>query len=495
MRDLKRMRLLMVLWLGLSAAAGSGLADESGTPAAAPSGQDPVINESDSVQAVDVTASAPGNVTVDFKDADIQNVLRILAFKSGVNIVAGKDVTGAVTIRLVDVPWEKALDTILKTNGYGYDRQDNIIRVVSMDNLNREELNTEVFVLNYAKASEIEKSVSEMLTERGKVRADGRSNTLIVTDSPASLQNIREIVQRLDAPTAQVLIEAKVIELSDEAANRLGIKWNVSATAIGPNRPTTFPWPATQRTALSRFFPVGRGTQTGAVESAGGTTTTTSQEDFPKGKGGAGSDAIQPTFPVADKDEFSFGTLDMREFQVALEAIKNDHETRILSEPHIVVLNNQEAKVLVGEIIGLPTFERSPTTGRMEITGYKDRDLGVRLAVVPQINSEKEIVVTIHPEITTLLGYDKLTDDISAPRFSTREAMTNVRIKSGQTIAIGGLVKEETSDEVRKVPILGEIPLLDKFFTHQAKIVKKTDLLFFMTVTVLKDAVPTSHKL
>ena len=450
------------------------------------------IDETASIQATNAVATAPGNVTVDFKDADIQNVLRILAFKSGVNIVAGKDVQGLVTIRLVDVPWEKALDTILKTYGYGYDRQDNVIRVASLDSMNRQELGTEIFTLDYAKSSEVEKSVHEMLTDRGKIRSDARSNTLIVTDSPGNLQSIRTVIQRLDSATPQVLIETKIIEVSEDAAERLGVKWNVSASIIGSKRPTTAPWSAANRSRFSAFFPYGRGTTSTAVESAGGTTNTLEAEDFPKGKDGG---TIQPTFPVADKAEFTFGAIDFSQFQVMLDMIKSDKGTHILSEPHIVVLNNQEAKILVGEIIAIPTFERNPTTGRMEITGYTDRDLGVRLAVSPQINSEKEIVVTMHPEITTLLGYDKLTDDISAPRYSTREAMTNVRIKSGQTIAIGGLVKEDISDEVTKVPILGDLPLLDKLFTHQAKVVKKTDLLFFMTVTVLKEQVPTSHKL
>ncbi len=150
---------------------------------------------------------------------------------------------------------------------------------------------------------------------------------------------------------------------------------------------------------------------------------------------------------------------------------------------------------MVGEVIAIPTFERNSTTGKMEITGYEDRDLGVRLSVVPQVNAQDEIVVTVHPEITTLLGYDNLTAEIKAPRFATREAMTNVRIRSGQTIAIGGLIKEDTQNTNSKVPILGDIPILDKLFSHQSKVVTKTDLLFLMTVTVVKDAVPQGHSL
>ena len=440
----------------------------------------------------DVEVTSPGNVTVDFKDADIQNVLRILAFKSGVNIVAGKDVSGLVTIRLVDVPWEKALDVILKTYGYAYDRQDNIIRVSTLENLKKEELSTDVFVLNYSRAAEVEKSVKDMLSERGRARSDLRSNTLIVTDMPTSVQGIRNVIQRLDRATPQVLIEAKVVELTLNDTDKLGIDWNTRVALKGAARPTSFPFDAAHRGRLSRYYPYGRGTQSGETDTGGVTTI----EDFPKGKGGTGSDAIQPTFPVADKDDFAFGTMDFSQFSVALELIKSMENSKLLSEPHVTVLNNQEAKILVGEILAIPVFERNSTTGKMEITGYKDRDLGIRLSVTPQVNDANEIVVTIHPEITNLLGYDELTPEIKVPRFTTREAQTNVRIKSGQTIAIGGLIREDTEELKTKFPILGDIPILDKVFSYQNKVTTKTDLLFFMTVNVVDDnAPPVGHKL
>jgi type IV pilus assembly protein PilQ len=133
----------------------------------------------------------------------------------------------------------------------------------------------------------------------------------------------------------------------------------------------------------------------------------------------------------------------------------------------------------------------------MEITGYRDRDLGIRLSVTPQINVQNEIVVTVYPQITNLVGYDDLTADIRAPRFSTREAKTQVRIKSGQTIAIGGLIKENSVKTTTKFPLLGDMPLLDKFFKHEDTSVDKTDLLFFITVNVVNDKnpAPQGHKL
>ncbi|OIO37940.1 MAG: hypothetical protein AUJ72_03485 [Candidatus Omnitrophica bacterium CG1_02_46_14] len=428
-------------------------------------------------------ASSQGNVTIDFKDADIQNVLRILSYKAGVNIVAGKDVTGIVTIRLVDVPWEKALDVVLKTYGYAYDRDGDIIRVTTVENLKKEELSTEVFVLNYSQASEVEKSLKDVLSERGKVRSDTRSNMIIVTDMPTTLQRVKKVVERLDKITPQVVIEAKVIETTLGDSEQLGIKWNTQASISGSARPTTLPFPARQQSEWSRFMPEGRAPVTSVqTDTSGNVISTSTTSDFPVGAPGS-----VPNFPVVDKAEFKFGTVDFTQFQAMLQMIKNRTDSKILSEPHITTLNNQEAKVLVGEIIAIPTFERNQQTGHMEITGYKDKELGIRLSVTPQINSENEIVVSVVPEITSLLGYDTLAADIKAPHYATRSANTRVRIKNGQTIAIGGLIRENTIDSKNKVPILGDLPLLGKIFSHTDKTVQKTDLLFFVTVNIVSD--------
>ena len=439
--------------------------------------------------------SAPGNVTIDFKDADIQNVLRILSYKSGVNIVAGKDVTGSVTMRLVDVPWEKALDMVLKTYGYAYDRDGNVIRVATLENLRREELSTEVFSLNYSVASEVEKSVKDVLSERGKVRSDSRSNTLIVTDIPTALQNAKTVIERLDLTIPQVLIEAKIIETTLGDSDKIGIKWNVKAAVTGSSRPISAPFPSVTHVGnnlLRSVLPPGRGAT--STVSDGATAISSTTNDFPVFGAGVG-DAFQATFPVADKTDFKFGSVDFSEFQAILHMIQERNDSKILSEPHITTLNNQEAKILVGEVIAIPTFERNSTTGVMEITGYEDKDLGIKLSVTPQVNSANEIVVSVHPEVTTLLGYDQLTKEITAPHFTTREASTRVRIRSGQTIAIGGLIKEDKSNNVTKVPILGDLPLLSKLFSFKDKTVTKTDLLFFMTVTVLDDKnPPQSHR-
>ena len=177
-----------------------------------------VSGAANEAKTVAATASTPGNVTLDFKDADITNVLRILSYKSGVNIVAGKDVAGPVTIRLTDVPWDKALDVILRTYGYMYEREGNIIRVTTTENLEMEELVTEVFSLNYANAAEVPDAIEEMLSDRGSVKHDARANLIIVTDIAPNIYKIRQVVAKLDMRTQQVNIEAKISEIGYEDA-------------------------------------------------------------------------------------------------------------------------------------------------------------------------------------------------------------------------------------------------------------------------------------
>ncbi len=419
--------------------------------------------------------SSSSNVTVDFKDADIQNVLRVISFKSGVNIVAGNDVVGTVTIRLVDVPWEKALDVVLKTYGYAYDRDENIVRVTTLENLKKGELSTEVFTLNYSQSAEVEKALKDMLSERGRIRSDARSNTVIVTDMPTILQSVSRVVERLDHSTPQVLIQAKIIELTLGDADKLGIKWNVDASITGAKRPSTVPFSNSNEESkpYRSFIPQG---------------------NIPAATFPTADYTHQATFPFVDKTDFTFGSLNFSQFQAALQLIQSRKDSRTLSEPHIVTLNNKPAKILVGDVISIPLFERNVTTGKMEITGYTNRDVGIRLEVTPSVNDQNEIVVIVHPEVTTLVGYDTITADIKAPHFTTREAHTEVRIKSGQTIAIGGLIKEEKITTNTKVPFLGDAPLIGKLFRHFDTTVNKTDLLFFVTVDVVsEDVLPAGH--
>ena len=419
-------------------------------------------------KAVAATALTPGNVTLDFKDADITNVLRILSYKSGVNIVAGKDVAGPVTIRLTDVPWDKALDVILRTYGYMYEREGNIIRVTTTENLEMEELVTEVFSLNYANAAEVPDAIEEMLSDRGSVKHDARANLIIVTDIAPNIYKIRQVVAKLDMRTQQVSIEAKIIETTLDKDDKLGINWTAQVTASGASRPMTFPFP--KKNQGGTWYP---GDDTSA--SAGSNTGV-----FPPNPGAA--------FPLALPSNYTFGTLNFTSFQAVLEMLKSRTNTKIISNPRITTLNNKEAKITVATTYNIPTYELNDNTGNYEITGYEEKELGILLSVTPQINPEGYIVVQLEPEVSAFSVWDTFSTSggtISAPRFTTRKASTQVMIKNGETIAIGGLIKETVTDRVYKVPVLGDIPLLGLLFKKKEKEVDTTDLLFFITVNIV----------
>jgi len=414
----------------------------------------------------DVPVVTEENVSIDFKDADIKNVLRVLALKSGVNIVAGDEVTGNVTIRLTDVPWEKALDIVLRTYGFTYERDENVIRVTTIENLKNEELVTESYTLNYANASDVTPSIQEMLSERGRVRYDKRTNSILVTDIPQNLDKVEKIIIALDRMTPQVLVESKMIETTLGDDEKLGINWTTQFSLTGSARPTTFPFDAAK--GGTRFLP-GELLPTNDTADAG----------FPGGN--------RTEFPEASATDFTFGTLNFTSFQAVLEVLKSRSDTKVVSNPRIVAMNNKEAKIIVGTRIPIPIYELNNETGFYGITGYDEEEVGVKLTVTPSVNQQGYITMKIHPEVSSILSYTGPNNE--RPIISTREVTTEVIVRDGQTIAIGGLIKEQTIDSHTKVPVLGDIPILGLLFKKKSKEIDTTDLLIFITPRIMRDEI------
>ncbi|MFZ5801189.1 MAG: type IV pilus secretin PilQ [Candidatus Omnitrophota bacterium] len=414
---------------------------------AAPEGKSEAVEEI-------VETTTPGNVTLDFRDADIRNVLRILSYKSGVNIVAGPDVSGLVTIQLNDIPWEDALKVILKTYGFGYERSGNVITVSTYEKLaekrkiekelaEQEPLVTEVFSLNYAKAKEIAASVKEMLTPRGRVNFDERTNTVVVTDSTSSLEKIREIMPSLDQVTPQVLIEAKVIETKLDNTDKLGIDWTAKVTGFGAKSPINWPFP---NVAANKFTPT--------------------------------------PFPSAPSSEFKYGTLDFTQFQAVLELLSARTDTNTLSNPRIVTLDNQPASITVGTKWPVAQYTYNSEQAKWQVSGWEYQEFGILLKVTPHVNREGYITLDIAPQVSERTG-DVTFDTAAVPILSTQETTTRVMIKDGETLIIAGLLKDKTTDTKRKIPILGDIPLIGLAFTKTEKVLEKTDLLIFITPHII----------
>ena len=447
---------------------------------ATPALEAPVVKAIPAPAAVAASGPVAGDDTIslDFKDAEIGSVLRVLSMKSNVNIVTGPEVKGLVTVRLENVPWEKALDVILRTYDYVFERDGNIIRVTTRDKMKLEPVETKTFVLNYSKAAEIQASIMDILSERGKVKSSERTNMVVVTDIPTNLYRIGEVIKKLDKETSQAFIDSKIIKTDLSNTEKLGIDWNVVGQLTGSKRPTTFPFTQTAsnktNAALNQFFPV---TTTGAAS----TVNSTDARGFPY----IGSAAT--TSPA-----FTYGTLDFSSFSAILNLLETRTNTKVVSNPRIVVLNNQTAIIQVGQEIPIPSFERNEQTGSMEVTSFNYRNTGVVLNVTPHINSAEEILVDLSPEVSAVgVNQDFGTGQIQAPRFDTTKAKTQVLIKSGQTIAIGGLLTDQTGIKEDKVPYLGDIPLVGKLFrsknpsTTTNPSTQKVETLFFVTVTTV----------
>lgn len=439
----------------------------------------------------------PGNVTVNFKGADIRTVLSYISEVAGVDIVAAPDVKGMIDLKLTDKPWKVALDVIVRNYGFAYEREGDIIRVVTLDKLKQEEVITQAMTLNYGKAKDLVASIKKIVSARGKVKYDDRTNMLIVTDIPTNVYRVAQILEKLDKETQQVLIEARILETVLGDDEKIGIDWNVKFEISGAKRPTTFPFDyfKSDSKLLEKYTPLVQTGQTVTTSDAGGQTTTQTPAAYPAtpsltnyAKGFPFVDYSQDIF----KDTFSFGTLDFSQFSAVLELLKERAQTNVVSNPRIATLNNSEANILVGQTLNMPKYERNATTGKIEITGYEAKDLGIKLKVVPHINDKDEIVVDIVPEISDLLKYDTIdaANGIVAPVYSSRQASTKVMIKDGDTIFIGGLIKEKIVDAKNKLPFLGDlmgdIPGVGLLFTKKDKVKQKVELIFFVTVKIMK---------
>ncbi|MFC1658591.1 secretin N-terminal domain-containing protein [Candidatus Omnitrophota bacterium] len=459
-------------------------------------GQEPEMEPEESIPQSEQVSVSGENVSLNFKNAEISNVLKILSYKSGVNIVSTPEVRGAVTIMLKDVSWERALETIVRSYGFAYEWiSDKVIMVSTLDRLaeqrrvqeeaaEKEPMDTATFILNFTKAEDIQAAVEKLISAKAKITIEPRTNALIITDTKSNLMKIGKIINRLDKMTPQVTIEAKIVESTLGNADKLGIDWTMKVTMAGGKRPTTFPFQKWE--GDNDFFPVP--SYTSNYDDDTGMWTISSGFPF-LGEGFffPGDDHRLSSFPAPTayfKDgvlqgDYAYGTLDFSQLQAVLEILKSRSDTKIVSNPRITTINNQEAKILVGTVVPIPIYEYSREAGTRVIAGYRDQEIGVKLLVTPNINEQDFVTLTVKPSVDEIIGFTGPDDE--RPIISTRSAETRVMIKDNETLVIGGLIAEKRIKSVKKVPILGDIPILKFFFSKKEDTLDKTELLIFIT--------------
>lgn len=388
-------------------------------------------------------------LTMNFKDADILNVLRMLSKQNHLNLVASNDVKGKVTVHFNNVSLDDALETILKANGYDYYIEKDIIFVKSIDSDRNASLETKVYDLKYIDALDIKETLTPFLSKKGKMEAlsrtrnglseEKRSNLLVVSDIAFRMSVFDSVINRLDLQLSQLMIEVRMYEttLGDDQKVGVGLPQAITASTVdarNPDDPTTL----TNYTAI---------------------------------------------MPLADRlQNVVMGKLTVDKLMFSLNFLKTQTNSKLLSNPKILTMDNQKAEISVGTTIPIQTISRSASG---DIITFTDKNINVTIRVTPKINPDSMITLLIEPTIEDIIGYTGSGDN-RQPIISRRYAKTQVMVKNDESIVLGGLLKETEVETISKVWLLGDIPLLGKLFTSKGKEKKKTDLLIFITPHVLK---------
>lgn len=382
-------------------------------------------------------------ITLEMRGAEFRTLLHAFSEFAGVNIVAGKEVQGKVSVHLTAVPWREALAAVCSANGYTVKEEYGVLRVAPRGSLIQEEmelltaerkraeylpLETEVIKLSYAVAAELTEPLAKMLSERGKMDVDERTNAILVTDLPENVRMVVDLAHRLDLLMPQVEITARIVDLDYRASRDLGIKWealNVSNDDLGL---------------------AGSGTVDGSFAS-----------------------------PVAD---VKLGTVrSWGELNVAIQALELANKANIISTPRVTTMDNREANILVGKKIPLIVADEAGNAITQLTT------IGIKMVVTPHINPDGKIMMSVLTEVSDLSSEATVQGGVI---ITTSESKTNVMVDDGSTAVIAGLIKSSDSSLDRTVPFLGRLPVIGRVFGYSNKNDSKRELIIFITPRIVE---------
>ncbi|WP_242674419.1 type IV pilus secretin PilQ [Marinobacter halodurans] len=406
-------------------------------------------------------------LSLNFQDIEVRSVLQLIADFTGLNLVASDTVSGSITLRLQNVPWDQALDLILKTKGLDKRQIGNVLLVAPADEIaarERLELETskqiaelapvrlDIIQVNYAKAADIValiKADEELISDRGFVSSDARTNTISVRETADKLEQIRRLVSTWDVPVRQVLIEARIVRASTDLAQELGVKWGVE----GRGNPG------------DDNFVIG-GTQSGV-----GSTPTSGSLTLPSNSLNVDLGATQ-----SNASSIAFGYIGT-DFLVDLElsAYASDGQAEIVAQPKVVTADRQTAKIKSGEEI---PYQEASSSGA---TSVSFKEAALSLEVTPQITPDDKIIMDL---AVNQDSRGQVTNGI--PSIDTNEVTTQVLVRNGETVVLGGIFQSEKSTTITKTPFLGDIPYLGALFRNKSVVDERSELLVFITPKILK---------
>lgn len=424
-------------------------------------------------------------ISLNFQSVDVRALLQIIADVAGVNMVVSDSVTGDIAIRLDDVPWDQALDIILRTKGLGQRRQGNVIFVAPLQELAAREkaeletqqqnvelapLHSEIIQVNYAKASDIaailKSGGNSILSKRGQVTVDPRTNTLLVLETLDNLADIRALVTRLDVPVRQVLIESRVVVATKNFDRQLGVRFGVSGVnGVGSNGlVTTSGSNAATDTTVQSFLNNG--------------------SNFPVTLGAlANRYNVNLPLNAAPAGTLGLALLGAKYLvDLELQALQAEGEIEVTSTPRVITANGKQATIEQGTEI---PYQESTSSGATSVS-FKKAVLS--LNVTPQITPDGRIIMDLEVRDDEQGKNVNTGSGGSVPAIDTRRVNTQVLVNNGQTVVLGGIYQNTKMDSVTKVPLLGDIPFLGALFRSTEHQNNRTELLVFITPKIINQA-------
>ncbi|HEY1291163.1 MAG TPA: type IV pilus secretin PilQ [Burkholderiales bacterium] len=426
-------------------------------------------------------------LSLNFQNVEVRAVLNVIADFTDLNIITSDTVSGNITLRLKDVPWDQALEIILQTRGLDSRRAGNVIWIAPRDELatreklaleaaqqinDLEQTRTESFQMSYQKAADVQKLLSDpaqrILSKRGSAVVDARTNTLFVQDVPSRLDEVRRLIAQIDVAVRQVMIEARIVEANDAFAKNLGARLGLLETGFQNRRP---------------FGGAGNGLNVGM--NIGSEIVNTGQAaGIVQGQPVINGPGLNTNFPAAGLNSFNAGSLSFLLFNSALtrflsleiSALESDGRGKIIASPRVLTANQAEALIEQGTEI---PYQQATSSGA---TSVSFRKANLSLKVKPQITPDGNVIMTLdvnkdQPGATTPAGV----------QISTKHVKTEVLVENGGTVVIGGIYEQNDRTDITKVPLLGDLPVLGYLFRGTSTSSNKTELLVFITPRVVNE--------
>ncbi len=438
----------------------------AGKPVTPPPSSTPATTTAAPPVATD-TATESGGVGVrEFQGDDVGQVLRLLARQAKINMVVSDQVTGTVTMRLEDVTALQAIAVIVKAKGLFMDQIEHVYYIKTAAEKTAEPTESDNYQFSYSRAKEVAPLLASQLSSKEAPQFDERTNTIFFRETRSNIDTVRKLLVTIDKPTKQVMIEARLVEVTANPRQSYGINW--AGTVGSSTNAQTFSY--------------------GAPANTSGSTTSTSG-NIPLNNFALGNPAnnnILGNFSHLALGQFAI--LSVPQMSATLRFLNEDNDAEFLANPRVVTADNLQAKIEINRAQPVPQLNFNEQTATAVFGGFQDKKFGNTLIVTPSINKDNFVTMKVKPEISNKVGDSTFVfagATVSSPIIDTRTLESNVLIRSGDTLAIGGLLQDEVGKARNKVPLLGDVPVLGYLFQERLNNRVKRNLLVFVTPTII----------